>query len=404
MKRKIMLISLMGLFIAFSYSLCRGSVSHSAEKKKIFIPFDVTDNGKLNGMIRSVVCDKEGNVYAAGNFRNANGRYYVARWDQKSLSWIELGGINSLAAPSIIQRLTVDKNNNIIAVGDFNNRAGKKYVAIWNRDTNLWSELGGINSLSGSSTIFSVHADAQGNVYAGGNFLNDSENRYVAVWDGSSWKELGRNNRFSKRVSTSGAIFGISSDQEGNVYAIGEFKNKNGHTYVAKWDKHANSWGELGGANSFLGNGTINCISTDKDGNIYVAGAFKNSRGKFYVAKWSKSTNMWSEIGEGSSLTFNGFIRALTSDSKGNIYVAGAFKNSKGKFYVAKWNSVSNNWSEVAKVGNELQVNDVILSIIVDMQENVYVGGNFKNSDGFHYVATWDGVSWRELIGTMVTP
>jgi len=362
---------------------------------------DATSNKlNANNTIRSVVADKQGNIYAAGNFRNADDRYYVAQWNRESATWRELGGVGILYATSIIQCISLDKDDNMLTSGDFNNGRSKKYIAKWNKETNLWGELGGFNSLEGSSTVFAVSTDRTGNVYAGGHFVNSNGNRYVAVYDGLSWKELGGADQFNKTVGTQGAIFSITSDGEGNVYACGEFKNKNGQTYIAKWDKRTNSWGELGGENSFLGNGSINCAITDEDGNIYVAGAFKNNSGHFYVAKYDKTTGSWSEVGNLNGLSANGFIRALTSDAQGNVYVAGAFKNQSGRYYVAKWSKTTNSWSEISNGGNALQVNDVILSIAVDEKENIYVGGNFKNANGFHYVAVWNGTTWGELDNT----
>jgi hypothetical protein len=49
-------------------------------------------------------------------------------------------------------------------------RQGFAYVAVWNG--NIWSELGGVNALSANNSIFKIHIDKKGYLYAGGTFNN----------------------------------------------------------------------------------------------------------------------------------------------------------------------------------------------------------------------------------------
>ncbi|MBK7854442.1 MAG: hypothetical protein IPJ79_05605 [Bacteroidetes bacterium] len=80
----------------------------------------------------------------------------------------------------------------------------------------IWSELGGANSLvSNSPIIFDISSDNFGNIYACGDFKNSSNNGFVAKWDGSFWSELGGFNS----LSANGIITSICTDALGNVYA-----------------------------------------------------------------------------------------------------------------------------------------------------------------------------------------
>ncbi len=78
--------------------------------------------------------------------------------------WVEVGGLKGLSASNSIQSICCDASGNIYAAGDFKNSSGKYYVAKWNGTT--WSELGGVNGLSANNTIWSICCDATGNIYA----------------------------------------------------------------------------------------------------------------------------------------------------------------------------------------------------------------------------------------------
>src|SRR6478736_5329629 len=106
---------------------------------------------------------------------------------------------------------------------------------------------------------------------------------------------------------------------------------------------NAQSWSELGaGANALNPNDAIQAMCSDASGNIYAAGRFTNTNGKYCVAKWNGSS--WSELGAGANaLNANSDIKSIGSDASGNIYAAGFFTNAENKSYVAKWDGSS--WS-----------------------------------------------------------
>ena len=59
--------------------------------------------------------------------------------------WAELGGVNTSTFNGAINCLTKDASGNMYAAGYFTNASGKYYVAKWNGSA--WSELGGTNAL-----------------------------------------------------------------------------------------------------------------------------------------------------------------------------------------------------------------------------------------------------------------
>ena len=402
-----------------------------------------TNSLNANRAIYSISTDKAGNVYAAGDFANGGGKQYVAKWD--GASWTELGGLSALNATTMIKTITTDlsgnvyaagslfnstiggyiakwdgsswspvgtgtnalrANNNTIqsitvtpagrlyATGDFRNSLAKPYVAEWNGST--WNEPGnGSRALNAEGSINALCADAAGNIYAGGDFWNQTSGYHsVAKWNGTAWAELGDG---STIFSPTGEIHSMATDPAGNVYAAGNYSNMNSRYNVSVWN--GSSWSELGGANALNAKRQIFAIATDAAGNVYAAGNFTNAAGKYYVAKWNGST--WAELGTGANaLNANVTIFALATDAAGNVYTAGQFTNSSGKNYVAKWDGTS--WKELGSGSKALNVKATIRTLATDAAGNVYAGGDFFNSASFAsiYVAKWDGDSWSELGGT----
>ena len=200
-------------------------------------------------------------------------------------SWSELGtGTNMLNAGSTIVAVTTDASGNIYTTGNFTNAAGKQYVAKWNGTS--WTELGtGTNALNANNAGTCITKDPSGNIYVAGDFTNNSSHRFVAKWNGTSWAELGSG---ANALNADALINAVIAEPSGNIYASGMFHNSLGNYYVAKWD--GTSWAELGtGTNALNASNWIISIAADAAENIYAGGSFTNSSGKYFIAKWSNS-------------------------------------------------------------------------------------------------------------------
>ncbi len=323
-------------------------------------------NGDFNNFIGCLTKDKNGNLYATGGRMNGNGKQYVAKWNGSS--WSELGGTNNSMFNSSIVTIATDAGGNVYAAGNFTNGIGKQYVAKWNGST--WSELGGTNNSTFNNAITRLTTDVGGNVYAAGQFKNYNGNYYVAKWNGNNWSELGGTN--NSMFNGSYGIQTLTTDAGGNVYAAGYFTNSNGKYYVAKWN--GSGWSELGGINASTFNDAIVTLTTDAGGNVYAAGSFKNGNGICYVAKWNSSS--WSELGGTNASKFIGGIYTLTIDAGGNVYAAGYHGD------VFLWNGSI--WSQLGGT-----FSGTIYTLTTDGGSNVYTAGTFVNSNGKCYVAKY---------------
>lgn len=293
--------------------------------------------------------------------------------------WIELGGDNSLMANNDIRAIETDNSGNIYVAGYFTNSSSRQYVSKF--DGTNWSILGDPNYFS--SRILSLHY-ANGKLYATGDI------NHVAVYDGTSWTELGGENS----LQANDGINIVTSDNNGDIYAAGYFKNSNGVLYVAKYN--GTSWIELGGTDSFNENGSsINDIAFDSSNNAYVVGAFINN-GNAYVAKYDGAN--WSSLPSLSGVAGLGAnsLETIKIDNNDNVYTAGMLVNNNFRNLVAKYDG--SNWSELGGV-NSLSESGYIYTLDIDTNNKVYIGGAFRNNAGNHYIAHYDGSSWAELNG-----
>jgi hypothetical protein len=339
------------------------------------------NNLKPNGVIFSFSGDSNKNIYAAGTCKNASGNAYVGKW--KNNNWTELGGTNALAAlgasngfsgPYHINTTCTDAFGNVYAAGNFINANNKTFVAKWNATTNTWSEIGNQLTAITNAQIFSICSDPFGNIYAGGTFKNANGREYVAKWDPNTniWTELGGQNL----LSLGGWIRVIKSDAQGNIYAAGNFINANAVQFVAKWDVSNNTWSQVG--NTLSLNSTIYALTIDEEGNVYAAGDFNNISNK-YVAKWSVTSNTWSELGGLNALAANDVISVLEHDTLGNLYAGGYFTNASGNIYVAKFDG--NAWSESGG-DNSLISTISVNSIFIDQQGRLFEASKNLRPEG----------------------
>ena len=255
-----------------------------------------------------LVTDAAGNLYGLGQNN-------VAKWN--GTNWSNLA--TNIALPLAVAS---DHNGGVYVGGRFNYVDGALAQNIARWDGTNWSGLG--TGCVGQGVTF-LGADFAGKLFVGGNFTNVGGlvSSNIASWDGTNWFALGPGLDFSSDSFASG-VRDIIADASGNIYVGGQYLNAGGDVFsrVAKWD--GTNWFTL--ASSDLGNDTINALALDSAGNLYVAGNFY-SIGRIgisltyarNIAKWD-GTN-WSALGSG----VNGQVNALLYDGNGHLLVGGNF-------------------------------------------------------------------------------
>jgi PKD repeat protein len=335
--------------------------------------------GVFNQHVIALSVDKDDNLYAGGEFTTAGGVVVnnIAKWD--GTSWSALGS----GMDNWVGSLTVDGAGNIYAGGRFSTAGGVVANRIASWDGFGWSGLGSQGSgMSGYVNALAI--DSTGVLYAGGQFTTAGgvvANR-IAMWDGFVWSTLGSG-------IDNGRFYALIFDGVGNLYAGGGFTTVGGVSAnnIAKWD--GSSWLALG---SGVGDG-VNALVFDDAGNLYAGGSFSTAGGAVAnnIAKWDGSS--WSALGSGMGGDYP-FVRALAVDDEGNLYAGGKFSTAGGVSAdnIAKWDG--SGWSALGS-----GMNDYVRALTVDSDGNLYAGGNFSTAGGAvaNNIAMWDGASWSAL-------
>ena len=139
---------------------------------------------------------------------------------------------------------------------------------------------------------------------------------------------------------------------------------------------------------------TVWALLVDGSGNLYVGGQFTHAGSvgaADYVAKWDTLTGNWSALGsngsgDGSfSSPYSQHVQALAMDESGNLYVGGYFNdvNNNGTVldaadFVAKWDGT--NWSTLGSNGaGKSSLMSQVYALTVDGNGDLYVGGTFTD-------------------------
>ncbi|MBK8900651.1 MAG: hypothetical protein IPM53_05695 [Anaerolineaceae bacterium] len=408
-------------------------------------------DGFGNGSVKNAVYALAVNgadVYVGGYFTNVNNNGasldaadYIAKWD--GANWSALGsngaGNGALALNGYVTAILTNGTDVVVGGGftNVNNNGAvlgaADYVAKW--DGTNWSALadngagdGAIPTQSASSIM--ALAMQGGSLLAGGSF-NDVNNGgavlpqadYIAQWDGADWSSLGTGangalvNGYSSSQVSAIAVMGT------DIYVGGWFTNVSNHglnipeaDFIAKWD--GTDWSALssnGAGNGSLINRVYALAVSGTD--LYVGGQFTNVNNNGvsmpaadYVAKWDTVTGNWSELGSNGAgngaLPGGSYVRALAVNGT-EVYVGGGFTNVSNNGtvvpeadYLAQWDALTGSWSALGSNGaGDGAFNSYVAALAVS-GSTLYAGGGFTdaaNLPAADYVAQWDGSSWSAL-------
>ncbi|BAY84197.1 FG-GAP repeat-containing protein [Calothrix parasitica NIES-267] len=327
--------------------------------------------GNTSEEIRGIAVDNEGSTYIAGKFRD------TAFFGNDSLEGGEFG--NTFVAK-------LDNN------GD----------TLWAKkldDNNLYQYTAGID------------IDNKGNAYITGKFENTKTSGNTTLEGGKDSK----GDVFVGKLNNKGdvlwvkdyeydAVSDITVDAEGNTYIAGRFEDtvifgnntleggESGDAFVAKFDSN----GDVIWAKDFDGDDgydRASSITLDSEGNIYVAGEFReaNESGDIFVAKLnSKGDVLWEEEFETSNNNSIG-AEGIAVDDIGNSYVTGYYFGesiSVGNFMLYSQNDKSSQGRDsfIAKLDKEGEVkwvqnlggnNPEDISDIDVNDDKIYITGDF---------------------------
>lgn len=282
---------------------------------------------------------------------------------------------------------------------------------------------------SGNSTGFSCHIDAAGNVFTAGKFYGPGifGNTFIPVqgpcfflakydaWGALQWVQHGRAG--IQTFCSDVIIRSITGDQQGNIYAAGEFSDSlvTGNTslasslpctsnpFIAKYDNNGNLlWIKKAAATN--GMSQTHCTAADNSGNIYISGFsnsdtldFGNGHSIYYSSQYGNTIPFLAKMDANGNCQWASYNKGGTSiaiNAAGNIAAAGTFAGSltqgvltlsssginDNDIYIAEYDP-SGNVLQLKQAGGPGQ--DAATGITADASGNIYLAGYFSLSCWF---------------------
>ncbi len=375
------------------------------------------------GRAQAIAVDAQGNVYLGGLFEivvNSDGSEVdvlnIAKWNRAAGKWEALGG----GVNDDVFALAIDNGNNVYVGGNltrgFNpngSEAAIWRIGKWNVSQSIWEPLGEGVVNTGSNAVTALAVDANGNVFAGGDFTGVYNAgrvvvnaNYIARWNGTSWSALGQG--LTDGPSNGERVAGIAIDNSNRVYVAGDIGtavNGNGTSVsgpLVYWE--AGQWRSIAMmVPPFL----VNDLAVDGAGKVYLM---------YVVDVRLKIVDAWNGAAWTTLVYKNGFpspaiIAANPKYSSEFLYVGGQYSD----FYspaIINTVAVANNarwdgrrWLDMLAYGAAGEV-FAITANEPGFPNAIYIGGNFTSIEGnpASNIARFDGTNWDVLGGGLNGP
>lgn len=315
-------------------------------------------------------------------------------------SWaFALGGKNKIKNSFDSRIFNVAYDTSLYAGGDFNSFGvtGTSHIAKWNGTA--FSSLDG--GITGTGTTVLALALANGDLYAGGTFVNAGTTTNVnniARWDGSVWNGMD-SGITTTNVGQTPSVTALTTAPDGSLYVAGKFTTAGPNILsiannIAKWSGTA--WSVLDGGIDLGATDVINCLATLPNGILFAGGKFTSSGATLLsnLGEWNGSA--WSNPGGGVNNTVN----AMTIWNNA-LYIGGIFTASGSTTLnsIARWDVGSTSW---VAVGSGLS--GATVNALSNLGNNLYAGGSITIASNSFSVVVWDGINWNGVGPAFVNP
>lgn len=322
----------------------------------------------VNGTVNCLAIDAAEKVYVGGGFSTVGG---VAR---NRFACINADGTLNSFNPSFnfpVYALALDISNNLYVGGSFGtvNSITRTKLAKFNPDRTLNSFQPDI-----AGFIFAMKINSAGELFIGGSIIevNNMTRPMLAKFNAD-----GTLNPFM--VSLNNEVYSISIDPSDNIYIGGAFTSVNniGRNFLAKLNPDAS----LNAFNPGV-NGEVVSLYNDNQGNIYVGGVFTQLSNNIQRNNFAKFDSFGNLTAFNPSM--NGSVKVITVTSSGNLLVGGNFTtiNTFPKTRLVKFNPNGTLNENFTPIITNNQSNNVVSTLVVDSDDNLYIGGAFNSING----------------------
>jgi hypothetical protein len=203
----------------------------------------------------------------------------------------------------------------------------------------------------------------------------------------STWYRI---SNYPNVVAKSGFTGGVPTcvvlDSLGNTYVAGAFTSYSGvsSNRIIKLTSGGTIDTTFNIGSGF--NATVNCITIDSEGKLYVGGSFTTYNGVTNNRIIKLNTNGTKDSSFDNSTGFtSGNVNVIKIDSLGDLYVGGSFSLYKGVtnnniVKLTTGGTINTTFNTVFSAGTGF--NGAVNDIVVDNSNNIYVGGTFTSYKG----------------------
>lgn len=331
---------------------------------------------KINGAVLALNSDKNGNIYAAGEFTNGQSRSYLVKFDGSK--WDELKSTGQvLFAKDKINTIGIDNNNNIYVGGNYKDVLLDKYYMINYYNGSYWQEMPGVNELKLNGKISHILPDNKGNIYVCGAFKNFDNYKYILKYDGTKWTELGGKNSFYKDAINSNYPAEMILDNTNNLYVTSLVEHSDSSTYVIK-KFNGSVWSSIK-IPIAIAPCELYSLAIDSKNNMYISGCGSSH---FYNYVYKYDGKKWEKLGGQSAPRCNGPIQKIICDKNDHIYAT--INDSLQQYYIAKYDGVK--WTNY-RVPSKTTTALGLKSVLVTSKSEIITTGDILNEDSERYIA-----------------
>jgi uncharacterized delta-60 repeat protein len=232
----------------------------------------VTTKNGFGAIINAITIDANGKIYCGGGFLQYKGVDAVRIIRLNDDGSKDTGFDNSTGFNGVVRAIVIDSNGKIYCGGDFTQYKGVAANRIIRLNADGSKDTGFDNSTGFNNIVNEITIDSNGKIYVGGNFISYkgvTENRIIRLnADGS------KDTAFDNSTGFGGVVNSIFEDSNGKIYVGGAFTTYKGVTENRIIRLNADGSKDTGFDNSTGFNNTVNEITIDSNGKIYVGGNF----------------------------------------------------------------------------------------------------------------------------------
>ena len=402
--------------------------------------------------VTSITTDLSGNIFIAGNFRDSamfgNTVYhpvgtanpFLAKYDSLgSFLWMQQARGTNSPPYNLITSIITDASGNCYVTGFFNGVSifsshdtiastgplPDVFIAKYNGNGNVaWVKKG---SGTGSDYGNGIGMDADGYCYISGSFEQGINFGGIPLTANSASNDifvakLDANGNFISAHSAGGTsvdlVSALNVDASGNCYVTGTFNspqiifgndtlnsaNTGMDAFISKFDSSGNAlWGRAG---SGPGNQEPSGIASDLNGNCYTTGIFKGDTMfldtttlvtygyyDFFTAVHDASGNQLWAAHQGSATFGTENCNAIATDTAGNFYTTGQFRNPATfdtiavtcvgavDIFISKFNASGNaEWVQTSGTASNTLTSSALHR---DQYGNMFITGTYEQNTTF---------------------